>query len=206
MFQKIKILSRKSTLSKIQAKTVGQKILSIYPNIKIDFHYIKSKADKDLNLNISQPNINGVGLFTNEVSKKISSGEFDLGIHSWKDYPIIDNESTNIRATIFREDMRDILFLKKKISQNIKIMTSSPRRRFALENTYKFKPLNSNINKIGILNFNFLREFMLNNKSVLITGGTGSFGKKFLEVTLANVPSVKKIIIFSRDELKQAEL
>lgn len=47
---------------------------------------------------------------------------------------------------------------------------------------------------------------MLNNKSVLITGGTGSFGKKFLEVTLANFPSVKKIIIFSRDELKQAEL
>ena len=34
---------------------------------------------------------------------------------------------------------------------------------------------------------------MLNNKSVLITGGTGSFGKKFLEVTLANFPSVKKL-------------
>lgn len=148
MFQKIKILSRKSTLSKIQAKTVGQKILSIYPNIKIDFHYIKSKADKDLNLNISQPNINGVGLFTNEVSKKISTGEFDLGIHSWKDYPIIDNESTNIRATIFREDMRDILFLKKNISQNIKILTSSPRRRFALENNLK-KLIPINLNNIS---------------------------------------------------------
>lgn len=47
---------------------------------------------------------------------------------------------------------------------------------------------------------------MLNNKVVLITGGTGSFGKKFIETILAKHPSVKKIIIFSRDELKQSDL
>jgi UDP-N-acetylglucosamine 4,6-dehydratase (inverting) len=45
---------------------------------------------------------------------------------------------------------------------------------------------------------------MLNNKTVLITGGTGSFGKKFIETILAKFPDVKKIIIFSRDELKQS--
>ena len=44
---------------------------------------------------------------------------------------------------------------------------------------------------------------MLNNKSVLITGGTGSFGKKFVETILSRYPNVKKIIIYSRDELKQ---
>ncbi|MEZ9703973.1 UDP-N-acetylglucosamine 4,6-dehydratase (inverting) [Vibrio breoganii] len=47
---------------------------------------------------------------------------------------------------------------------------------------------------------------MLNNKSVLITGGTGSFGKQFIKTILNRYPSVKKIIIFSRDELKQFEL
>ena len=47
---------------------------------------------------------------------------------------------------------------------------------------------------------------MLNNKIVLITGGTGSFGKKFIETILARFPAVKKIIIFSRDELKQSDL
>jgi UDP-N-acetylglucosamine 4,6-dehydratase len=47
---------------------------------------------------------------------------------------------------------------------------------------------------------------MLNNKVVLITGGTGSFGKKFIETILSRYPSVKKIIIFSRDELKQFDL
>ncbi|GAA72658.1 MULTISPECIES: UDP-N-acetylglucosamine 4,6-dehydratase (inverting) [unclassified Pseudoalteromonas] len=45
---------------------------------------------------------------------------------------------------------------------------------------------------------------MLNNKSVLITGGTGSFGKKFIETILDRYPDVKKIIIYSRDELKQS--
>lgn len=47
---------------------------------------------------------------------------------------------------------------------------------------------------------------MLNNKVVLITGGTGSFGKKFVETILRDYPQVKKIIIYSRDELKQFEL
>lgn len=47
---------------------------------------------------------------------------------------------------------------------------------------------------------------MLNNKSVLITGGTGSFGKKFVETILKRYPEVKRIVIYSRDELKQFEL
>ena len=46
---------------------------------------------------------------------------------------------------------------------------------------------------------------MLNNKTILITGGTGSFGKEFIKQTLKNYKP-KKIIIFSRDELKQYEL
>ena len=40
---------------------------------------------------------------------------------------------------------------------------------------------------------------MLNNKTILITGGTGSFGKKMLDTLLKNY-RCKKIIIFSRDE------
>ena len=47
---------------------------------------------------------------------------------------------------------------------------------------------------------------MLDNKNILITGGTGSFGKKFIETILSTNPLVNKIIIFSRDELKQSEL
>jgi UDP-N-acetylglucosamine 4,6-dehydratase len=46
----------------------------------------------------------------------------------------------------------------------------------------------------------------LNNKSILVTGGTGSFGKKFIETVLIKWPRVKKIVVFSRDELKQYEM
>lgn len=46
---------------------------------------------------------------------------------------------------------------------------------------------------------------MFNNKTILITGGTGSFGKKYVKVLLEKY-SPKKIIIFSRDELKQFEM
>ena len=46
---------------------------------------------------------------------------------------------------------------------------------------------------------------MFNNQSILITGGTGSFGKKYVK-TLLERYNPKKIIIFSRDELKQFEM
>lgn len=46
---------------------------------------------------------------------------------------------------------------------------------------------------------------MLNDKVILITGGTGSFGKKCTEIILKNYKP-KKLIIFSRDELKQFEM
>ena len=46
----------------------------------------------------------------------------------------------------------------------------------------------------------------LNTSSILITGGTGSFGKKFTEVILERYPNIKRLVIFSRDELKQYEM
>ena len=46
---------------------------------------------------------------------------------------------------------------------------------------------------------------MLNNKNILITGGTGSFGKQFVRTILKNYKP-NKIIIYSRDELKQFEM
>jgi len=45
---------------------------------------------------------------------------------------------------------------------------------------------------------------ILSNSSILVTGGTGSFGKAFIEYALSNLDP-KRIVIFSRDELKQYE-
>lgn len=47
---------------------------------------------------------------------------------------------------------------------------------------------------------------MLSEKSILVTGGTGSFGRKFTETILSRYPEIKRIVVFSRDELKQYEM
>ena len=44
------------------------------------------------------------------------------------------------------------------------------------------------------------------NSKILITGGTGSFGRAFLAKLLNDYPNMKRIVIYSRDELKQWEL
>lgn len=46
---------------------------------------------------------------------------------------------------------------------------------------------------------------MFNNKTILVTGGTGSFGKKFIKILLSKYQP-KKVIVYSRDELKQFEM
>jgi UDP-N-acetylglucosamine 4,6-dehydratase/5-epimerase len=47
---------------------------------------------------------------------------------------------------------------------------------------------------------------MLTDKSILITGGTGSFGKAFVRTVLSQYPGIKRLVVFSRDELKQFEM
>ena len=46
----------------------------------------------------------------------------------------------------------------------------------------------------------------LNNKSILITGGTGSFGKAFVKTVLDKWPQIKRLVIYSRDEQKQYQM
>jgi UDP-N-acetylglucosamine 4,6-dehydratase/5-epimerase len=47
---------------------------------------------------------------------------------------------------------------------------------------------------------------MLSKTSILVTGGTGSFGKAFVRRVLSLYPDIKRLVIYSRDELKQFEM
>ena len=47
---------------------------------------------------------------------------------------------------------------------------------------------------------------MLKGKSILVTGGTGSFGKKFVETVLLKFPGIKRVVVYSRGEMKQFEM
>ena len=46
----------------------------------------------------------------------------------------------------------------------------------------------------------------MNNKSILVTGATGSFGKAFIKFLTKRYKKIKRLVIFSRDELKQSEM
>lgn len=47
---------------------------------------------------------------------------------------------------------------------------------------------------------------MLNGKSILITGGTGSFGREFIKTVFQRYPKVERVVVFSRDEMKQFDM
>jgi len=55
------------------------------------------------------------------------------------------------------------------------------------------------------LRFFFLMPFN-SSSSILITGGTGSFGKAFIAEILRRFPEIHRLVIYSRDELKQWEI
>lgn len=54
--------------------------------------------------------------------------------------------------------------------------------------------------------FNVLDADFLSDKSILVTGGTGSFGQRFIKRILVDCPKVRRLIVYSRDELKQYEM
>jgi UDP-N-acetylglucosamine 4,6-dehydratase/5-epimerase len=47
---------------------------------------------------------------------------------------------------------------------------------------------------------------LFDNKSILVTGGTGSFGRAFIRTVLEQYPGVRRLVVYSRDELKQFEM
>jgi UDP-N-acetylglucosamine 4,6-dehydratase len=47
---------------------------------------------------------------------------------------------------------------------------------------------------------------MLESKSILITGGTGSFGRAFVKTVLEKYPNIRRLVVYSRDELKQYDM
>jgi UDP-N-acetylglucosamine 4,6-dehydratase len=51
-----------------------------------------------------------------------------------------------------------------------------------------------------------MKTLDLNRCHILVTGGTGSFGKKFIETVYRKYPQVARVVVFSRDELKQFEM
>ncbi len=126
------IASRQSDLARIQAYAVGEALLKKHPHLNIEYFFRESLGDKNLNDPLWKMPERGV--FTEDFYQGLLQGEWDMVVHSWKDLPVETRPGTEILATLPREDVRDILLLKKTAVQKkqLRILTSSPRRNYNL--------------------------------------------------------------------------
>lgn len=151
MKSKITIGTRGSKLALTQTNMVIDAIKMCYPNIKIDIKKIKTTGDKILDKSLSK--IGGKGLFIAEIEKALKDHEIDLAIHSMKDVQNIVSEEFKILSVLRREDPRDALITKGKVSllelpKGAVIGTSSLRRIVQIKELrpdLKFNPLRGNI-------------------------------------------------------------
>ncbi len=124
----IRILSRNSSLAKIQAHLVADEIKKKFPEMNVTHSYRDTKGDIDLTTPLSKMPEQGV--FTSDLRDALLNDEADMVVHSWKDLPIEMPKGTDIVSTLARSDSRDILFFKKDSikKKSLKIYSSSPRR------------------------------------------------------------------------------
>lgn len=102
---------------------------------------IDTKGDQILNQSLSE--IGSKGLFTEELEQELKAGLIDLAVHSAKDMPSLIPQELELIAFSEREKVNDVvlslnkeLTLKKAVAQDLKIGTSSTRRRAALNHYY----------------------------------------------------------------------
>lgn len=125
--------SRKSDLAVIQAQSVAEHLKNQNPNLEIQFFQRPSMGDLNLDMDLNKTNSKGV--FTADFVEHLRQKDCDMVVHSWKDLPIEETPEFKILPGPYREDQRDVFFLKQTSLEKskIRIMTSSPRREFQLQ-------------------------------------------------------------------------
>lgn len=151
MKSKITIGTRGSKLAVTQTNMVIENLKGHYPNLNIEVKQIKTTGDKILDKSLSK--IGGKGLFIAEIENALKNHEIDLAVHSMKDVQNVVSEDFEILSVLKREDPRDALVAKEKISlldlpERAVIGTSSLRRMVQLRSLrpdFQFKLLRGNI-------------------------------------------------------------
>ena len=139
--KKIRILSRKSDLALIQARSVGSKLIEKFSNVDIEYISKKTVGDIDLKTPLSQ--MGSAGVFTDDLRNDLLANQCDIAVHSWKDLPLELGPNTILAGSLKRDDQRDIMFIKKnkidKINQDkiLTVLSSSPRRIYNLKTFIK---------------------------------------------------------------------
>ena len=124
----IKLGSRQSHLAQKQAYMVKALLEEKGHSVEL---YLKPSFGV-LNLDIDLSKTEEKGVFTSDFTKLLHEKKVDCVVHSWKDLPIELGGTTDVVATLKREDSRDLFIVKKKAlhKKDWCLLTSSPRREF----------------------------------------------------------------------------
>ena len=146
----IRVGSRDSSLSVIQAKIVMEAVNKANPAIEFELVTIKTTGDKILNKSLDA--IGGKGLFIKELEYALSNDSIDIAIHSYKDMPYEETDGLPIVALSKRESPFDALVLPKDTTTMDKskpVGSSSLRRTIQFGKLYdgfETKAIRGNIN------------------------------------------------------------
>ncbi len=101
----LKIATRKSPLALWQAEFVKSKLVSLYPDLKIELVKMTTQGDQILNSPLSK--IGGKSLFIKELEVGMNEGRADIAVHSMKDVPYELPQGFEIGAILERENPFD---------------------------------------------------------------------------------------------------
>lgn len=143
--------TRPSALARWQTEHVVRLLQARWPDLRCQILTIETGGD--LMIDRPLPEIGGKGLFTQELERALLSGQIDLAVHSLKDLPIVSEPALTIGAVCAREDARDVLISRNKVTivdlpYGARVGTSSLRRSAQLLSTrpdLSLLPLRGNV-------------------------------------------------------------
>lgn len=129
------IATRESPLALCQAKLIKAELIKHHPHLSIEFLGITTKADKLLDVTLTD--IGGKGLFVKELEEALLDGRADIAVHSMKDVPMELPEGLCLPVMLKREEPRDVFVSNQYASlaempSGASLGTSSLRRQFQL--------------------------------------------------------------------------
>ncbi len=127
-----KIVSRRSSLALKQAAIVKQKLLNIYPQMKIEIIGITTTGDEIQDQSLAK--IGGKGLFVKELEHYLLAGKANIAVHSMKDVPAELPSGLALGAILPRADPCDVLLSSQnynlqQLPEGAVIGTASLRRQ-----------------------------------------------------------------------------
>ncbi|KAF2223516.1 porphobilinogen deaminase, dipyromethane cofactor binding domain-containing protein [Elsinoe ampelina] len=150
----IRIGTRRSNLALVQAESVKQSLLQLWPDLQFEIEALRTLGDKDQSKELY--NFGAKALWTTELEEKLTSGQLDIVVHCLKDMPTNLPDSCELATIPLYDDRRDALIVKAglpytsldTLPHDAVVGTSSVRRSAQLKRLYphlKFANLRGNV-------------------------------------------------------------